>query len=293
VSTYSIKDLEQLSGIKAHTLRIWEQRYNFIKPKRTGTNIRFYDDNDLKLVLNISLLKDNGHKISKISRMCSEEMQHEVIKLTEERLTTPEQMHALTIAMIECDEHRFEKIMSMNVKLYGLERTMIDLIYPFLNKVGIMWQTGSVYPFHEHFITNLVRQKLIVAIDDIPSPVDGYKKKFLLYLPEGELHELSLLFSHYLLKARQCKVIYLGPNLPVNDIQSIYQKQEPDYVLTVITAYPQAQQIQAYLNQISVEFTKTWILVTGRQVIDQHIQLPVNMSVLKNYKDLIDLIKIE
>jgi DNA-binding transcriptional MerR regulator len=291
VSTYSIKDLEQLSGIKAHTLRIWEQRYNFIKPKRTGTNIRFYDDNDLKLVLNISLLKDNGHKISKISRMCSEDLQHAVIKLTEDRLTTPEQMHALTIAMIDCDEARFEKIMSMNVKLYGLERTMIDLIFPFFNKVGIMWQTGSVYPFHEHFITNLVRQKLSVAINDIPAPAGGTGKKFLLYLPESELHELSLLFSHYILKARHCKVIYLGQNLPLNDIQAIYQKQEPEYILTVITAYPQAQQIQAYLDMISSEFSKSRILVSGRQIIGQPVQLRENITLLNNYSDLTELLK--
>jgi MerR family transcriptional regulator, light-induced transcriptional regulator len=177
LSTYLIKDLEQLSGIKAHTLRIWEQRYNLLSPKRTDTNIRFYDDDDLKLILNVALLNDNGYKISKIAAMDSEVMRSEVMKLTDRTLTHDDQIHALTICMIEMDEDRFDKVLSTNILKLGFEQTMMNIIYPFMSKIGVLWQTGSINPAHEHFISNLVRQKLIVAIDGQVVSRDG--KKFL------------------------------------------------------------------------------------------------------------------
>ncbi|MDX5478997.1 MAG: MerR family transcriptional regulator, partial [Cyclobacteriaceae bacterium] len=165
MSTYSIKDLEQLSGIKAHTLRIWEQRYSLLSPKRTDTNIRYYDDEDLKLILNVALLNDNGIKISKIASMSSEEMREQVVKMTEKSLTHDDQIHALTICMIEMDEERFDKVLSTNILKIGFEQTMMNIIYPFMSKIGVLWQTGAINPAQEHFISNLVRQKLIVAID--------------------------------------------------------------------------------------------------------------------------------
>ncbi|MFY7911452.1 MAG: MerR family transcriptional regulator, partial [Emticicia sp.] len=163
MSNYSIKDLEQLSGIKAHTLRIWEQRYNIINPKRTDTNIRTYDDNDLKLVLNIALLKDHDYKISEIAKLSLEELSKEVLAISDKQLNYPDQIHALTIAMIDIDEERFEKIMSTNILQFGFENTMINIIYPFLSRIGTLWVTGSIGPAQEHFITNLIRQKIIVA----------------------------------------------------------------------------------------------------------------------------------
>ncbi|MFO7826254.1 MAG: MerR family transcriptional regulator, partial [Cyclobacterium sp.] len=185
MSSYSIKDLEQLSGIKAHTLRVWEQRYNLLKPKRTETNIRFYDDEDLKLILNVALLNDNGFKISKIAKMSLADMKSEVLKLTERSFAYDDQIHSLIITMVELDEERFEKIISTNILKIGFELTMLHIIYPFLSKIGILWQTGSIHPGQEHFISNLVRQKLIVAIDG--QMYTGGGKKFLLFLPEGEL----------------------------------------------------------------------------------------------------------
>jgi DNA-binding transcriptional MerR regulator len=155
VSNYSIKDLEQLSGIKAHTLRIWEQRYNLLCPKRTDTNIRYYDDQDLKLILNVALLNDNGFKISKIASMEPSEMREEVMKLTERTLTHDDQIHALTISMIEMDEDRFDKILSTNILKLGFEQTMMNIIYPFMSKIGVLWQTGAINPAQEHFISNL------------------------------------------------------------------------------------------------------------------------------------------
>jgi len=290
VSTYSIKDLEQLSGIKAHTLRIWEQRYDFIKPKRTETNIRYYDDQDLKLILNVSLLKDNGHKISKISKMPYDLMQKEVVKLTEKRLSYPEQIHALTLAMIDHDEERFEKIMSTIILQLGFEDTMIRVIYPFLIKIGILWQTGSISPSQEHFISNLIRQKIIVAIDGIYTPSNEYNKKYLLFLPEHELHELSLLFSAYLIKYRKNKLIYIGQNTPFEDLISVYNSMKPDYLLTVMTTYPQIAEVQSYVDKLSETFHNNTILITGRQVVGQDIQVRSNTVILNKLEDLRDFI---
>jgi DNA-binding transcriptional MerR regulator len=196
------------------------------RPKRTDTNIRYYDDTDLKLVLNISLLKEHGFKISEIARMTMEDMSQEVLSLTDKNLRYSDQIQALTLSMIDLDEERFEKIMSTNALQVGFEQTMINIVYPFLIKIGVLWQTGAISPAQEHFISNLIRQKLIVAIDgqimrrnDCP--------KYMLFLPEGELHELSLLFANYLLRSRQNRVIYLGQSLPFVDVAGAYDIYRP------------------------------------------------------------------
>jgi len=289
LSTYSIKDLEQLSGIKAHTLRIWEQRYNLLNPKRTDTNIRFYDDLDLKLILNVALLNDNGYKISKIASMDDKEMRAEVMKLTDRTLTHDDQIHALTICMIEMDEERFDKVLSTNILKLGFEQTMMNIVYPFMSKIGVLWQTGAINPAHEHFISNLVRQKLIVAIDG--QVVSGDGKKFLLFLPEGELHEISLLFASFLIKSKGNKVIYLGQNTPYDDLITVYNIHRPDYMMTVITTSPTSENAQEYLNLLAKNFSKTQILVTGYQVIGQDLVLPPNvmlMTLIRDIKVLLD-----
>jgi DNA-binding transcriptional MerR regulator len=291
MSNYSIKDLEQLSGIKAHTIRIWEQRYDFIKPKRTETNIRYYDDNDLKLILNVSLLKENGHKISKISKMRYDDMYNEVIKLTEKKLSYPEQIHSLTLAMIDHDEERFEKIMSTIILQLGFELTMINVIYPFLVKIGILWQTGAISPSQEHFISNLIRQKLLVAIDGLFVPSTEYQKKYLLFLPENEMHELSLLFSSYIIKARKNKVIYIGQSTPFADIIGVYNRLKPDYLLTVLTTYPQPCNVQSYLDKLTQTFHNSEILVTGRRIIGEDIQAGRNMYILNKLEDLVEFVE--
>ncbi len=291
MSHYSIKDIEQLSGIKAHTLRIWEQRYNFIKPKRTETNIRYYDDEDLKLVLNVALLKDNGHKISRICNMASNEMQLEVTKLMEKRLGFPEQIQGLTLAMLELDEDRFEKILGTNILQIGFERTMMNLIYPFFQKIGILWQTGSISPAQEHFISNLIRQKIIVAIDGQVVSSSNYNKKYLLYLPENELHEISLLFSAYLIKSRNNKIMYIGQNVPHDDLVNIYMDHNPDCLVSVLTASPPASDVQAYVYKVSESFKNAQVLISGHQVVGQGIDAPDNVIILNKLQDLIDFLE--
>ena len=289
MSTYSIKDLEQLSGIKAHTLRIWEQRYNLLQPKRTDTNIRFYDDDDLKLILNVALLNDNGVKISKIASMSPNELREEVMKLTERSLTHDDQIHALTICMIEMDEDRFDKILSTNILKLGFEQTMLNVIYPFMSKIGVLWQTGAVNPAQEHFISNLVRQKLIVAIDGQIPQQGG--KKFLLFLPEGELHEISILFASYLIKSKGHKVIYLGQSTPNDDLLSVFKLHQPEYLLTVITTSPSSEYVQEYINALADRFAIAQILVTGYQVLGQDLRFPENVSQISYIRDIKDLLE--
>ncbi|MBC8155952.1 MAG: MerR family transcriptional regulator [Bacteroidetes bacterium] len=289
MSNYSIKDLEQLSGIKAHTLRIWEQRYNIISPKRTDTNIRTYDDQDLKLVLNISLLKDHGYKISEISKMQVEDMYQEVIKISDRQLNYPDQIHALTISMIDLDEERFEKIVSTNILQFGFESTMIHIIYPFLSRIGTLWVTGSIGPAQEHFITNLIRQKIIVAIDGQVSKQRPNGKKYMLFLPEGELHEISLLFANYIVRARYNKVIYLGQSLPFNELAFAYNIHKPDYILTALTSVPSNHEVQPFVNRMVKAFPDAHLLFTGYQVVGQDIEMADNSTVINNIEDLIRL----
>ncbi|MEQ8688798.1 MAG: MerR family transcriptional regulator [Imperialibacter sp.] len=291
MSNYSIKDLEHLSGIKAHTIRIWEQRYNFIKPSRSETNIRSYDDLDLKLILNVSLLKDNGFKISHIADMSSQEIAEEVLLLTEKHLRFPEQIHALTLAMIDMDEDRFEKIMSSNILKLGFEKTMLNIVYPFLSKIGVLWQTGSITPAQEHFISNLIRQKLIVAIDGQYSSEYTNAKKYLLYLPEGELHELSLLFADYVIRSRHNKSIYLGQSLPLQDLVSVYNLHKPKFILSILTSVPGIDQVQGYVDKLSGLFPESTILLSGYQVIGQDIQTPDNVIIFTRSEQITSFVE--
>jgi len=291
VGSYSIKDLEHLSGIKAHTIRIWEQRYNFVKPNRSDTNIRSYDDQDLKMFLNIALLKDNGFKISRIAEMTPSEMNQEVISLTDKNLRYPEQIHALTLAMVDMDEDWFEKIMSSNILKLGFEKTMINIVYPFLSKIGVLWQTGSINPAQEHFISNLIRQKLIVAIDGQYVTLHTNSKKYILYLPEGELHELSLLFADYVIRSRQNKSVYLGQSLPLQDLVTVCEIHKPDYILSVLTATPGADQVQRYVDKVSQLFLDATILLTGYQVIAQDISTPDNVIIFNRFDEILRFVE--
>lgn len=293
MANYSIKDLEHLSGIKAHTLRIWEQRYSLINPKRTDTNIRYYDQEDLKLVLNISLLKDNGYKISKIANMSKEDLHKEVLIVSEKTTSFADQIYGLTLSMIDLDEQRFEKIIASNTLKIGFERTMMNVIYPFLSKIGIMWLTDSINPAQEHFISNLIRQKVIVAIDGQYNAGDLSEdtKKYMLFLPDGEMHELSLLFANYLIQARNSKVVYLGQSMPFHDLRAAYNVYKPDYFFTVLTSRPDDQSAEEYLHTLCEEFPETPILVSGSQVIGQDLELPENIIQVSNPNQLVNFVE--
>ena len=289
--TYSIKDLEHLSGIKAHTLRIWEQRYNFIKPKRTQTNIRFYDDDDLKLILNISLLKENGFKISKIAEMNADEIYQHVMRITQKDELFPAQIHSLTLAMLELDEERFEKAISTSILQIGFEKTMLNIIFPFLSRIGILWQTGAAHPAHEHFISHLIRQKLMVANDGQVVSENKKSQKYMLFLPEGELHELGLLFASYLIKSRNNRVIYLGPSLPFADLNMVYQLHKPKYLVSIITSSLEPSQVQSYISKIGETFSDAEVLLSGTQVVAQDLNPPANVKIFSRIDRFISFIE--
>ena len=289
MSSYSIKDLEQLSGIKAHTLRIWEQRYSIIAPKRTDTNIRTYDDEDLKLVLNISLLKDHGYKISEISKLTIDDMSREVLKISARPLNYPDQIQALTLSMIDLDEERFNTIISANIQQFGFENTMVNIIYPFLSRIGILWITGSIGSAQEHFITNLIRQKLITAIDLLENKLSPKSKTFVLFLPEGEFHEISLLFANYIIRARANRVIFLGQNMPFDELVFIYKSRRPDYIFTAFTSVPANHEVQPFVDRMAKTFPDSQLLLTGYQIIGQDITIPENARIINQITDLIHI----
>lgn len=282
MAVYSIKDLEKLSGIKAHTIRIWEQRYGIIQPKRTQTNIRYYDDDDLKLVLNIAMLNRNGVKISKIAKMNKQEIGDKVAEVSEINFEHGTQLDALTISMIEMDELKFDRIISTNIHQLGFERTMLEVIYPFLEKLSLLWLTGSVNPAQENFISYLIRQKIIVAIDKEPLPAIKKAKKFIIYLPEGEKQELSILFMHYLLKSRGHQVVYLGLDISLSDIRDACQIVQPDYIFTMITETFAKESVQRYVDRLAGVCAKAHILLSGYQVVYQNVYSSEKVSILKS-----------
>jgi MerR family transcriptional regulator, light-induced transcriptional regulator len=287
VAIYSINDLEKLSGIKAHTIRIWEQRYELISPERTKTNIRYYDDFNLKLLLNIALLNKNGIKISKIATMSKVEIQEKVSQISEVNFQYDTQLDAITIAMIEMDEYKFDRILSSNIQQMGFERTVMEVIYPFLERLSLLWLTGSVNPVQEHFMSYLLRQKVIVAIDKEPLVSGKEVKKFLIYLPEGERQELSLLFMHYMLKSRRNQVIYIGQDITLDDLRDTYNIHKPDYVFSLINEPFPKISIQQYIDFVSSIFEKSQVLLSGYQVVNKELKVPQNLTILNSLDDTI------
>lgn len=287
---YTIRDLERLSGIKAHTLRIWEQRYGILVPERTATNIRFYSGDELKKLLNISMLNNHGLKISRIAQMSPEEINRQVAELVDKEGIDSEHITSLIIAMIELDEQRFEKIFSGCILRMGFENTIMHIILPLLRKIGVMWQTGSINPAQEHFISNLIRQKIIVAIDGCLSAPQPGVPKFLLFLPNGELHELSLLFYHYLLKTRGYPVIYLGQSVPFDDIVASCDIRKADILLTVITGEPKEVGTKGYLEKLHKSFISHKILISGHRIFTKHPEIPENMQLFNGPEQLLSLL---
>lgn len=292
MGNYSIKDLERLSGVKAHTIRIWEQRYNIINPQRTDTNIRYYSDLDLRKLLNISLLNNHGYKISRIAQLTDNEIFEEVKKVTESQQDSNHQIAALTLSMIELDEERFEKILSTNILRHGFEKTMATLIFPFLEKVGIMWMTGAINPAQEHFMSNLVRQKLIVAIDGQMNPATGPENTFLLFCPEGEFHEIGLLFMCYLLRTRKRKAVYLGASVPFEDLKNVYQIHRPKFLFSYITTIPSGEELQQYIYNLSNEFPEAEIWLSGSQVLRESFDLPSRVTILGSMEEALEKLEV-
>jgi MerR family transcriptional regulator, light-induced transcriptional regulator len=286
---YSIKELEQLSGIKAHTIRIWEKRHKLIDPSRTPTNIRYYSDEDLKKIINVSLLNNNGIKISRIADMSFEQMNQKILEISQLKNDATIHIDQLVIAMVDMEEESFEKVLNNLILRFGFERAIIEVVYPFLEKIGILWQTENITPAHEHFMSNLIRQKLIVAIDSLPLPPKT-AKKVLLFLPEGELHELPLLFYHYLSRKLGLRTYYLGQNVPHNDLISVFNVHQPDLMITSLITSTAAP-VEDYLKRISVDFPNTPIMASGQQLQKFEFAKVGNVQPFKTVEQLKELIK--
>ena len=287
MNSFTIKDIENLSGIKAHTIRIWEQRYNFLKPKRTDTNIRYYSNDELKTVLNIALLNKYGFKISHIDRMNEKEIRDRILGLDDSRAQQERIINSLLQEMIDLDMERFEKILNEHIAAKGIERTVVQIIFPFLEKIGILWLTGRINPAQEHLVTNIIRQKLIVAIESTVSHIE-MGKTFLLFLPEGEYHELGLLFMYYLLRSRGAQTIYLGANVPLKDVEQVIHLKKPDIIFTHLTATAPGFSLDRFLQQVQVRCPNHPVVVSGQLTQASRRQLPVNVQFKRSLSEVME-----
>ncbi|MBM3435062.1 MAG: MerR family transcriptional regulator [Bacteroidetes bacterium] len=280
MANYSIKDLENFTGIKAHTIRIWEKRYKIVTPKRTCTNIRYYDDDDLKKLLNVSILNRHGVKISNIANYSEESMTEKILNYSQSKNDIETQIEGLVLAMIDLDEQNFEKIFNNSVINLGFEQAILKLMYPFFEKIGILWQIGTINPAQEHFISNLLRQKLIAATDGIVNKTNSKSKTLVLFLPEGEHHELGLIFLNYIIRKFQHKVYYLGESVPIEGLIEISKAKKVDFFVTSIVTSLTNNEINKYLNTLAEQFPEQTIYLTGLRLKTIDFEFPANIILI-------------
>ena len=289
MNKFTIKDLENLSGTKAHTIRIWEQRYSFLKPSRTDTNIRYYSNDDLKTILNISILNKYGYKISHINKMSLNDVQARVAELNIDGAPQERIVNELIQLMVDLDTSGFEKLIDKQIATGGIEKTIIRIIFPFFERIGILWQTGHINPAQEHLISNIIRQKLIVGIEQA-KPLIKVKKSFLLFLPEREHHELGLLLVHYLLKRRGAEVFYIGANVPLKDAQFVAEIKKPDFLYIHLTSSSPGFDFQKFLSQASEKIAKPKIIISGYVTHGYKRSLPKNVEFKHSLLELVEFI---
>ena len=289
MTKFTIKDLENLSGIKAHTIRIWEQRYSFLKPSRTGTNIRYYSNDDLKTILNISILNKYGFKISHINKMSANDVQSRVAELNIAGAQQERIVNELIRAMVDLDTAGFERILEKQIVANGIEKTIIRIIFPFFARIGILWQTGHINPAQEHLTTSIIRQKIIVGIDQA-KPAVKVKRSFLLFLPEREHHELGLLLVYYLLKKRGADVFYIGANVPLKDAQFVAEIKKPDFVYIHLTSTSPGFNFQKFITQIAERISKPKIIISGFSTHGYNKALPKNVEFKHSLIELVEFI---
>jgi DNA-binding transcriptional MerR regulator len=290
VKKFSISDIEGLIGIKAHTIRAWEARYNLVPPKRTPTNIRFYDEDDLKLLLNIVTLNEKGYKISRIAKMTKEQIAEMVTQFQADWNNDTVQVLRLSDATLHYDEVAFAEILSGCIEEFGLTKTMDLVLFPFMKKVGMLWQTGAIDPSQEHFASNLIRDRIIVEIDKLDKPVRENPKRFLLFLPEAEMHETGLLFARYLLKSCGMDTLYLGQEIPYSDIRKVIVSYKPDYAFIVLTSLNLGKDINKIIGRV-MEHVDVPVLVAGSLISEFDILVDNRLTPLKNVCDITDFLE--
>lgn len=264
MGTYSIKDLEKLSRVKAHTIRIWEKRYGLLRPDRTTTNIREYSDDDLRRLLNVALLNDRGLKISRIAKLSEAEMKARILAMEGSEGAAPDLVESLIAATLAFDGTRFERLLAGGVLRLGFERCMFEVMIPFMQRVGVLWQVGALKPGQEHFVSNLLRQKVIAAIDGCEPLQQGAKERIVMFLPEGELHEIGLLFGHYLLKQAGHDVLYLGQTLPKADLFAVLERRSTDMLVTSVSSQAGLNDLLQLIPELTKRFPSLRVLVNSR-----------------------------
>ena len=288
MANYSIRDLAKLSGIKAHTIRIWEQRYSIIEPKRTASNIRYYTEADLKFLMNIAFLNRKGIRISKIAKMTRGEIKDEVGKLSRTETEHSDNFQALAMAMMDLDEVRTAQLVKRCFERQGIESAILQVLVPFLEKASLLWLTGSITAMHEQFSSCVIRRQILSAIDQLAPKLNGRTKKVLLYLPEGDQQELYLIFVEYLLKKRNMEVVYLGTKIELEDIQLAVSVHEPDYVYTIISERHKRYVPERYVEDLSTTITKPHLLISGFQPAPMAENTPAHVTILEDLNELID-----
>jgi MerR family transcriptional regulator, light-induced transcriptional regulator len=287
MNAFTIKDLENLSGIKAHTIRIWEQRYGFLKPKRSDTNIRYYCNDELKTVLNIALLNKYGYKISHINRMTESELREKILSLSQAEALQERIINDLIHHMVDLNVEGFEDVLDGYIRIKGVDKTITQIIFPFLDKVGILWMTNHINIAQEHLVTNIIRQKLIVGIEGAVSHIER-NKTALLFLPEGEQHELGLLYIYYLLKVRGVKVLYLGANLPVKDLEFVVKMKKPDILYSHITCLPGRSSFDKFMSQYRQTLSGTKMLLSGVVPLNNQKKLAEGVYVKRTLNEVLE-----
>lgn len=289
MNAFTIKDLENLSGVKAHTIRIWEQRYAFLKPQRTNTNIRYYSNDELKRLLNIALLNKYGYKISHIDRMSTSEINEKILALTQNEAQQERIVNELLRSMVDLDIPAFETILDNHIRARDIDKTILQVIFPFLEKIGVLWVTNNINPAQEHLVSNIIRQKIIIGIEN----ADCYlklDKTALLFLPEGEHHEMGLLFAHYILKTRGFNILYMGTDTPLADVAYLVSRKKPDIIYTHLISLPSNFNFDKFLAAIGILDTSTPIVFSGPLIQYYKKNLPSNIHFKHSLPEVIEYI---
>lgn len=287
-TVFSIKDLENLSGIKAHTIRIWEKRYNLLEPMRTDTNIRLYNVENLQKLLNVVLLTQFGYKISKISKLSIEDIEKSVVKIQNEKTINNHALSALKMSMLHFDQALFMKTYNDLIAEKDFSQVFIETFIPLLNEIGILWTANTITPAHEHFIAYLIKQKILVQTEKhlFLNSKDN-KQTYVLYLPSNEVHDLGLLFLQYILVAKGNHVIYLGRDLPIEDVAELNNHFEKITYISYWTVAPTEDEIPEYLKHFSTKVltnNESRLLLFGRKIEaiqdlkDEKIKIYENVS---------------
>ena len=295
-NSFTIKNLEHLSGIKAHTIRIWEKRYNLFEPQRTDTNIRMYDLENLQKLLNVTLLYNNGYKISKIARLSSEEVTTNVHNLTINKTADDWSIGLFKLAMINFDQRLFTKTFNELLDQFSFREIFKNVFIPLMNELGVLWQTNSISPSHEHFITSLVKQKIHAMCEELQAKETRRNdRRFVLYLPDNEIHELGLLYLQYEVLNNGFQCVFLGQSVPIESLKNLVDIGEPITFLSYFTIEPSQDKIKAYLNTFSAEIIQNiscdlWILGYQTQFIKE--ELPEKINIFNSIDDVVKMLSI-